>query len=86
MFLTDTEGIRMDENDPETLIYEISRERIFELIDNEIISGGMLPKVMACVKAIDMGVNRVHILSGMIPHPIILEIFTHSGIGTMIKP
>ncbi|NLF58714.1 MAG: acetylglutamate kinase, partial [Candidatus Hydrogenedens sp.] len=46
--------------------------------------GGMLPKVRGCIQAIESGVERVHILSGTIPHPIILEIFTDSGIGTMI--
>ncbi len=84
MFLTDTDGIRMDKEDPESLIYEISVKRIYELIDQGIIDGGMLPKVRGCIQAIQSGVERVHILNGTIPHPIILEIFTDSGIGTMI--
>ncbi len=84
MFLTDTDGIRMDKNNPETLIYEISVARIYELIDQGVIEGGMLPKVRGCIQAIQSGVERVHILNGTIPHPIILEIFTDSGIGTMI--
>ena len=84
MFLTDTDGIRMDKNDPATLIYEISISRINELIALGIIEGGMLPKVQGCIHAIQSGVERVHILNGTIPHPIILEIFTDSGIGTMI--
>lgn len=84
MFLTDTDGIRMDKDDPATLIYEISVKRINELIAQGIIEGGMLPKVQGCILAIQSGVERVHILNGTIPHPIILEIFTDSGIGTMI--
>ncbi|MEI6101938.1 MAG: acetylglutamate kinase [Eubacteriales bacterium] len=84
MFLTDTDGIRMDKDDPDTLIYEISIKRIYELIDQGVIDGGMLPKVKGCIHAIQAGVERVHILNGIIPHPIILEIFTDSGIGTMI--
>ncbi len=84
MFLTDTDGIRMDKDDPATLIYEISVQRIYELIDQGVIDGGMLPKVKGCIQAIQSGVERVHILNGTIPHPIILEIFTDSGIGTMI--
>ena len=84
MFLTDTDGIRMDKSDPATLIYEISISRINELIAQGIIEGGMLPKVQGCIHAIQSGVERVHILNGTIPHPIILEIFTDSGIGTMI--
>jgi acetylglutamate kinase len=54
------------------------------LIDQGVIDGGMLPKVRGCIQAIQSGVERVHILNGTIPHPIILEIFTDSGIGTMI--
>lgn len=84
MFLTDTDGIRMDKDDPSTLIYEISISKINELIEQGIIEGGMLPKVGGCIHAIREGVERVHILNGTIPHPIILEIFTDSGIGTMI--
>lgn len=84
MFLTDIDGIRMDKDDPKSLIYEISTKEIDKLIKNDIINGGMLPKVKACTEAIESGVKRVHILSGTIPHPIILEIFTNSGIGTMI--
>jgi len=84
MFLTDTDGIRMDKNKPDSLIYEVSVPRILELIDQGVIEGGMLPKVHGCIQAIEAGVGRVHILNGTIPHPIILEIFTDSGIGTMI--
>ena len=84
MFLTDTDGIRMDKDDAATLIYEISVARINQLIGQGIIEGGMLPKVQGCIQAIESGVERVHILDGTIPHPIILEIFTDSGIGTMI--
>lgn len=84
MFLTDTDGIRMDKEDSKSLIYEVSVQRIEELIDQGVIEGGMLPKVRGCIHAIESGVGRVHILNGTIPHPIILEIFTDSGIGTMI--
>jgi acetylglutamate kinase len=84
MFLTDTDGIRMDKDDAESLIYEISVERINQLIASGVIEGGMLPKVQGCIQAIEAGVERIHILNGTIPHPIILEIFTDSGIGTMI--
>jgi acetylglutamate kinase len=45
----------------------------------------MLPKVEGCIKAIRSGVKRTHILNGTIPHPILLEIFTDSGIGTMVR-
>ncbi len=83
MFLTDIDGIRRDPADPDTLIYEISAQDVVSLIAEGIVSGGMLPKAKACAKAIREGVNRVHILNGTIPHAILLEIFTNSGIGTM---
>ena len=83
MFLTDIDGIRWDPADPDTLIYEISAQDVVSLIAEGIVSGGMLPKAKACAKAIREGVNRVHILNGTIPHAILLEIFTNSGIGTM---
>ncbi len=85
MFLTDIDGIRRDENDPDSLIYEITLGEIDALIAQGVISGGMLPKVEGCVKAIKSGVKRAHILNGTIPHPILLEIFTDTGIGTMVR-
>ena len=54
------------------------------LIASGVITGGMIPKVQGCARAIEKGVSRVHILNGTIPHPIILEIFTDKGIGTMV--
>jgi len=84
MFLTDVDGVRMDQHDPDSLVPVISVDNIYRLIDQKIISGGMIPKVMGCIKAIEQGVNRTHIVNGMIPHPIVLEIFTDKGIGTMV--
>lgn len=84
IFLTDTDGIRTRENDPESLLYVASKTDILNMIDEGKITGGMLPKVKSCLSAIEKGVKRAHILNGTIPHPIILEIFTDSGIGTMV--
>ena len=85
MFLTDIDGIRKDPNDPDSLLYEISIDEIYKYINCGVISGGMLPKVEGCIKAIQSGVKRTHILNGTIPHPIILVIFTDTGIGTMVR-
>jgi len=85
IFLTDTDGIYRVPGDLSTLIYEISVSEVMELIDKGIISGGMLPKVYGCIKAVKSGVKRTHILNGTIPHPILLEIFTDTGIGTMVR-
>jgi len=84
IYLTDIDGIRRDPADPSSLISVISIEEAHRLIDIKVISGGMIPKVQGCVKAIEKGVSRVHILDGTIPHPILLEIFTDQGIGTMV--
>ncbi len=84
IFLTDIDGIRSDPKDPETRIHAINEQEIKDLIKSGVIDGGMLPKVDGCIKALDSGVNRTHILNGVIEHPILLEIFTDSGIGTMV--
>lgn len=84
MFLTDIDGIRWDPADPDSLISAISVQEIHGLIEAGIITGGMIPKVQGCIKGIEQGVNRTHILNGTIPHPILLEIFTDTGIGTMV--
>lgn len=85
MFLTDIDGIRSDPSDPATLIFDITIDEINKYIESGVISGGMLPKVQGCIKAINSGVKRTHILNGTIEHPILLEIFTDTGIGTMVR-
>jgi len=82
IFLTDVEGVKDANGD---IIFEITTDDADKLIHNGTISGGMIPKVRACAKAVEDGVNRVHIIDGRILHSIILEIFTNTGIGTMFK-
>ena len=84
IFLTDIDGIYKDPKDKESLISVIMIDEVYRLIEKGVISGGMIPKVMGCIKGIEGGVNRTHILNGTIPHPILLEIFTDTGIGTMV--
>ncbi|HEY8423415.1 MAG TPA: acetylglutamate kinase [Clostridia bacterium] len=84
IFLTDIDGIREDADDPSTLISVITVDKIKEMIQNGKISGGMIPKVTSCIKSIEKGVSKVHIINGTTPHPILLEIFTDKGIGTMV--
>jgi len=83
-FLTDTEGVYKVPEDTSTLISEMTVKEAYELIDDGSITGGMVPKIMSCIDAIDSGVSRVHILDGRIPHCVLLEIFTNKGIGTAI--
>ena len=86
MFLTDIDGIRADEKRPETLIKYITVPEIRAMIGDGRISGGMIPKVNSCIYAIEKGVSNVLIINGTIPHSILLELFTDSGIGTMVLP
>jgi len=81
IFLTDIEGVKDADGN---IIYEMNRKRVKELIGAGVISGGMIPKVTGCIDAIRAGVSRVHIIDGRIAHCILLEIFTDTGIGTMI--
>ena len=83
ILLTDIEGIKMSK-DSDEIIYAIEKKKIHELIENGVISGGMIPKVLGGLEALEAGVNSVHVIDGRIPHCILLEIFTKSGIGTMI--
>ena len=83
-FLTDTEGVYLDPNDPKTVISEMTVSEAHELIESGAIAGGMLPKINNCIEAIEQGVSRVHIIDGRILHSILLEIFTNKGIGTAI--
>lgn len=85
MFLTDIDGIRKDPNDASTILSELTIKQVEAFIEDGTISGGMIPKVMGCIKGIEQGINRTHIINGTIAHPILLEIFTDKGIGTMIK-
>ena len=84
IMLTDVEGIKTSSESDELLYYTNNKE-ILELIDKGVITGGMIPKVMGCLEALDNGVNSVHIIDGRVPHCLLLEIFTKSGIGTMIE-
>ncbi len=84
VFLTDVEGILTDINDPGSIIRRLSVDEAEQYIRDGIITGGMIPKARCCIDGIRKGVERVHILDGRIEHSILLEIFTNSGIGTMI--
>ena len=84
IILTDVPGVLRDPSDPSTLIQRIHVDEIPALIEEGIISGGMIPKIETCVDALNNGVKSAHILDGRIKHTLLLEIFTKEGIGTMI--
>lgn len=84
ILLTDVRGVLMDENDEDSLISKIRIQEVDSLKDNKILSGGMIPKIDCCVKALEGGVERTHIIDGRIEHSILIEILSDEGIGTMI--
>lgn len=84
VFLTDVEGVLKDKEDPSSLISYLSKREAVEYLEDGTIKGGMIPKVTCCLEAIDKGVEMVHILDGRVQHALILEIYTHKGIGTML--
>ena len=83
LLLTDVSGILRDVEDKDSLISIISRSEVDHLVEQGILSGGMLPKVECAVSALEGGVGSVHILDGRLSHAILLELFTDGGIGTM---
>jgi len=81
--MTDIEGILRDKDDPSTLISKIDVDEAPSLVEEGVISGGMIPKVECCIDAINSGVRKVFIIDGRIPHSILIETLTNEGIGTM---
>lgn len=84
IYISDVLGIMRDPKDPESLIPTVSSGLIEQLINEEVIEGGMIPKVRSALGAISEGVAKVHFIDGRIPHSILMEVFTTAGIGTEI--
>ncbi|HEY9700723.1 MAG TPA: acetylglutamate kinase [Trichocoleus sp.] len=84
ILMTDTPGILRDYKDQSTLIPKVDIQEARRLIDDGIVSGGMIPKVNCCVRSLAQGVKAAHIIDGRLPHALLLEIFTDAGIGSMI--
>ena len=84
LLLTDTDGVYKNFEDKETFISTLKADDAREFIKEGIISGGMIPKVEACLRALKNGANKAHIIDGRLPHSIILELFTAAGIGTQV--
>jgi acetylglutamate kinase len=84
IYLSDVPGIMRDPHDKESLIPSVNREKIEHLLEEEIISGGMIPKVESAMHALANGVKKVHFIDGRMPHSLLLEIFTNTGVGTEV--
>lgn len=83
-FVSDVPGVLRDKDDPDSLISSIQIGEIEGLARDGVIAGGMLPKLQSCAEAIKAGVKKVHLVDGRMPHSLLLEIFTHKGVGTEI--
>ena len=86
VYLTNVEGLRRDPDDPGSLISAICADELEELLRSGELTGGMIPKVEACLRAVRHGVAQAHVLDGRVPHVVLLEVFTREGIGTMVTP
>ncbi len=84
VMVSDTHGIRERKDDPTSLRTSLNRAEIRDFVDRGIIDKGMIPKVEACLKALDAGCQKAHVIDGRIPHSMLLEIFTDKGVGTQI--
>ena len=84
VFLTDVKGIMGDPAQEDTLLSTVRLEEVDKLVADNTVAGGMIPKVGACVRAVEAGVRKTHIIDGRIPHSMLLEFFTDEGIGTQI--
>ncbi len=81
ILLTDVQGIKGKKGN---VIATVKKKDVKKLLDDGTVSGGMIPKVQACVRALDGGVGKTHIIDGRVPHSLLLEIFTKKGVGTEI--
>ena len=84
VFLTDVRGIMSDPAREDTMLSTVRLSEVDGLVADNIVAGGMIPKVGACVKAVKAGVHKTHIIDGRLPHSMLLEFFTDEGIGTQI--
>ncbi len=83
LLMTDVRGLLEDKDNEDTLIHVVHPEDVPALKERGIISGGMIPKIDCCVEAVCNGVKRTHIIDGRIPHSILIEMLTDTGVGTM---
>ncbi len=81
--MTDTPGLLRDPKDPETLIRRLNLREAEHLKEDGVISGGMIPKVECCTRAIREGVRKVFIIDGRVPHALLIELLTDEGAGTL---
>lgn len=84
VYVSEVNGVRTDPNDPASMINSLTAEDARGLLASGAIVGGMIPKIQACLAAIERGVEKIHIINGRLRHSLLLEIFTSLGVGTEI--
>ena len=84
LFLTDVDGLYLDFDDKGTLVSQLSLTEAQDLIDSGTLSSGMLPKLRSCIAALEGGVQSAYIVNGTIPHSLLLELLTLTGVGTAV--
>lgn len=84
LFLTDVDGLYLDFDDKDTLVSQLSAAEARELIEGGTLSSGMIPKLRSCIHALEGGVPSAYIVNGTVPHSILLEMLTVSGVGTAV--
>jgi len=84
ILMTDVPGLLRNPKDENSLISVVTLPEVDKLVEDGVISGGMIPKVGCCVEAVQQGVPRAHILDGRVPHSILIEVLSDQGIGTMV--
>jgi acetylglutamate kinase len=84
IYLTDVAGLLRDLDDPSSVISHIDADELAGMVDDGTLSGGMIPKIDACLQAVRNGVGSAHLLDGRLPHVLLLELFSDHGVGTMI--
>ena len=86
IYLTDVAGVQADRSDPGSLIGQLKASEVEKLIEDRVVDGGMIPKLEAAARAVREGVRRAHVLDGRVAHAVLVELFTDSGLGTMVLP
>lgn len=84
IYLSDVPGLLLDVNDPASIVARATVPELSRMIDEGVITGGMIPKITACIEAVRAGAASAHLLDGRVHHVTLLELFTDAGIGTMI--
>ncbi|MEK6727719.1 MAG: acetylglutamate kinase [Candidatus Omnitrophota bacterium] len=84
VLLTDVKGIMRNPDDPHSFLSTLTIQEAKSLIENKVISQGMIPKVTACISALESGIKKTHVIDARTPHGLLLEIFTDQGVGTEI--